>query len=484
MITFSHVLYALVTVSVILVMLFRRGVVIPTLIGTFLIGWVYKGDVISGFKAVYNANLTAAKELFTIFLIITFMVALLASLRDIGADRRMIQPIQKVFVNGHVAFFVLAIITFVISLFFWPTPAVPLIGALLIPAAVRAGLPPMGAAMAIALAGQGMALSSDYVMQVAPMLSAKGAGVPTGSVADKAMILSLITGGIAIFGAYIMNRKEIRLPVAAGDDIQEPVKMETRAGEQLDFAEAAATVETLEPSVQRWSKLLAVIVPLAMLAIVAVMAASKMGSGLGSFEGGDGAAFVGGVAVILLILSSVVFNKFHALDKISDHLVEGFVFAFKAMGPVIPIAGFFFLGNSDFSGGILSIADGAKAPAFLFDLVSSIQSHIPSNGFFMSIGILIIGIITGLDGSGFSGLPLTGSLSGALAPTVGMDPSTLAAIGQMGAIWAGGGTIVAWSSLVAVAGFSNVSVIDLARKNFLPVIIGLLVSTIVAIFVW
>ena len=58
MITMSHVLYALVTVSVILVMFFRRGVVIPTLIGTFIIGWVYKGDVISGFKAVYNANLT------------------------------------------------------------------------------------------------------------------------------------------------------------------------------------------------------------------------------------------------------------------------------------------------------------------------------------------------------------------------------------------------------------------------------------------
>src|SRR4051812_29054928 len=112
MITLSHVMYALVTVSVIVVMLFRRGVIIPTLLGTFLIGWIYKGDMISGFKAVYNANLTAAKELFTIFLIITFMVALLASLRDLGADRRMIRPIQKLIVNGHVAFFVLAFVTY------------------------------------------------------------------------------------------------------------------------------------------------------------------------------------------------------------------------------------------------------------------------------------------------------------------------------------------------------------------------------------
>jgi len=486
MLTISHAMYALVTAAVIIVMLFRRGVVIPTLIGTFLIGWMYKGDVISGFKAVYNANLTAAKELFTIFLIITFMVALLASLRDIGADKRMIQPIQRFIVNGHVAFFVLAAVTFVISLFFWPTPAVPLIGALLIPAAVRAGLPPMGAAMAIALAGQGMALSSDYVMQVAPMLSATGAGADTGVVADKALILSLITGGVAIGGAYLMNRKAIASPALSSSSAGgEAAIFRTNPDANPELAEAAATVETLPANIRRWSKILAALVPLAMLGVMVVMTVSKFADGaIGSFEGGDGAAFIGGVAIVLLILSCTVFTKINALDKISDHLVEGFVFAFRAMGPVIPIAGFFFLGNADFSGGILGIGEGETAPAFLFDLVASIQSLIPQSAMLTAFGMMIIGVITGLDGSGFSGLPLTGSLSGALAPTVGMDPSTLAAIGQMGAIWAGGGTIVAWSSLVAVAGFAGVSAIELARKNFLPVIVGLSVSTVVAVIFW
>lgn len=484
MITASHVMYAIVTVVVILVMLAKRGVVIPTLIGTFLIGWMFSGNAISGFKTVYNANLTAAKELFTIFLIITFMVALLASLRDMGADRRMIKPLQKWIVNGHIAFAVLAVVTFVISLFFWPTPAVPLLGALLMPAAIRAGLPPMGAAMAVAIAGQGMALSSDYIMQVAPMLSAKSAGVATSAVADKAMILSLITGIVSLGGAYMMVRKGIRKPVlenAPADVVampaQEPAMSEA-------FAEAAMTVETLSPADQKWSKLFAALVPLSMLAVMIVMIISKFGSGLGSFEGGDGAAFIGGVAVILLILSCTVLTKVRALDKINDHLTEGFVFAFKAMGPVIPIAGFFFLGNSDFSGSILSVAEGVKAPAFLTDIIMSIQSVIPSNQFFTALGLLVMGIITGLDGSGFSGLPLTGSLSGALAPAVGLDPSTLAAIGQMGAIWSGGGTLIAWSSLVAIAGFAGVSAIDLARKNFLPVMAGLVISTIIAILIW
>lgn len=482
MITLSHVVYAVVTISVIIVMLLRRGVVIPSLIGTFLVGWIYKGDVISGFQAVYNANLTAAKELFTIFLIITFMVALLASLRDIGADRRMIRPIQKLMINGHVAFFVLAIVTYVISLFFWPTPAVPLIGALLFPAAIRVGLPPMAAAMAAALAGQGMALSSDYIMQVAPMLSAKGAGVSTEMVADKAMILSLITGGVSITAAYLMHRKAIRKtesPVVQGEFGNSRPLAET-----AEFAQAAAAVETLPPNILKWSKIFAVLVPLSMLAVMVVMAASKFGKNMGGFEGGDGAAFIGGVAVILLILACTVFSKIGALDKISDHLTEGFVFAFKAMGPVIPIAGFFFLGNADFSKSILSLGEDAAAPAILYDLVMSVQYAIPANGFLTSFGILAIGIIAGLEGSGFSGLPLTGSLSGALGPTVGIDPSTLAAIGQMGSVWSGGGTLIAWSSLVAVAGFAGVSVIELARKNFIPVVLGLSIATVAALFIW
>ncbi len=115
--TLAHWLYAFVTLVVILTMVFRKGVVLPTLLGTFLVAWVYKGSLVTGFTAVFNANLTAAKELFSIFLIITFMVALLHSLKDLGADQQMIAPVQRIMTNGHVAFLVLVGSTFVISLF-------------------------------------------------------------------------------------------------------------------------------------------------------------------------------------------------------------------------------------------------------------------------------------------------------------------------------------------------------------------------------
>ncbi len=456
-------------------MVFKKGVVLPTLLGTFLVATVYNQSIVSGFTSVFNANLTAAQELFSIFLIITFMVALLHSLKDMGSDRQMIAPIQKFMTNGHVAYFILIGITFTISLFFWPTPAVPLICALLVPAAVRAGLPVMGAAMAVALAGQGMALSSDYVMQVAPGLSASSAGIDTALVADKALVLSLISGGIAILIAYISLRKNIRKP---GHPLIEKELAAIQGGEDRN---SKVSHETTTKS--RWTKVFAILVPLSMLIVMIYMIYTKASGGrMGGFEGGDGAAFVGGVAVLLLSLATITYNKADSLERISEHITNGFVFAFKAMGPVIPIAGFFFLGSGEFSASILSVGDAAP-PAFLFDLVQSAQTFIPDNAVLTAFGILIIGIITGLDGSGFSGLPLTGALSNAFASS-SIDAATLAAIGQMGSIWTGGGTLIAWSSLVAIAGLCGVSVMDLVRRNFFPVIIGLIVSTIVALIIW
>jgi hypothetical protein len=65
-----------------------------------------------------------------------------------------------------------------------------------------------------------------------------------------------------------------------------------------------------------------------------------------------------------------------------------------------------------------------------------------------------------------------------------MDPATLAAVGQMGAIWTGGGTLIAWSSLIAVAGFARVHILDLVRALTLPVLIALFISTISAVILF
>lgn len=473
--TAAHWMYLLGTIIIILTMLFRQNIVVPSIIVTFLVGWIFTGSFISGLQTIFNASLVAAGELFNIFLIIAIMTALLHSLKDLGTDKQMITPFQQVMKNGHISYWVIIFVTYVISLFFWPTPAVPLVGALLIPVAVRAGLPPIGAAIAISLAGQGMALSSDYVIQIAPMLTATAAGADTTILADRALVLSLITGVTAIVIAYLMLRKSI----------QKPADSHLVAWEKIDGSEEQQQ-ENLQIQKQKRSKystLFAIVVPVTFLLIIVYMFLAKFSDILPSIEGGTGAALIGGAAGVLLILATVFYNVRQSLNNVSENIVKGFLFAFKAMGPVIPIAGFFFLGSGELASKIFGLAEDAT-PSFLFDLVVAGQGIIPESAIISGFGILIIGAVTGLDGSGFSGLPLVGSLSGALSGTVGIDAETLGAIGQMGAIWIGGGTLIAWSSLVAVAGFAKVPVIDLVRKSFLPVVIGLILSTIVALWIF
>ncbi len=306
-----------------------------------------------------------------------------------------------------------------------------------------------------------MALSSDYMIQIAPMLSATAAGVEVQAVADQALILSLLTGITAILLAYLFLKRHIKRK----DDRH-----------LTKWMQGVTQIKTDVPVTWK-SKLFAIVVPLCFLLVVGYMLYTAFFTNL-SLEGGAGAALVGGLALLLLILTSLVHKPKQVFDSVSDHLIDGFLFAFKAMGPVIPIAGFFFLGSSDFSSAILQTD---ASPAFLFELVSAGQPFIPESGGWTAFGILLIGMITGLDGSGFSGLPLTGALAGALGPVSGMDPVTLAAIGQMGAVWVGGGTLIAWSSLVAVAGVSRVPAQEIVRVCFLPVIIGLIVSTLFAV---
>jgi hypothetical protein len=510
-ITAAHWVYLAGVLAVVLTMVLRANVVVPSIVATFAVALVWTHSPVSALGSIFNASFVAAKELFNIFLVIALITSLLNALKSLRSDVLMVQPFRTVMTNGHTAFFVLSAVTYVISLFFWPTPAVPLVSAVLLPAAIIAGLPPLASAMAIAIAGQGMALSSDYVIGVAPGISAKAAGaaISAAAVADRALALSLITGGVALLLAYVSIRKLIRpgseaLLVrwqsqsstgelerleAAGSFDKAAIARGTGAGYEEPLA-VDAEIRTELPIGKRhayWSKFFAILTPVGFLGVIAVMVLPKLGAGHGlpELKGGDAAALVGGMGAALMILATLAAEgPRKSLDVCADHITDGFVFAFKAMGSVLPIAGFFFMGaGGDLAAGVLNVPVG-EAPPLLFNLIQNAQEWIPHNHVLVAFGVLLVGMITGVDGSGFAGLPLTGSLAGALGPTVGLDVTTLCAVGQMGAVWTGGGTLIAWSSLIAVAGFARVSVLDMVRALLLPVLTGLFVSTICAVLFW
>jgi hypothetical protein len=555
--TAAHWIFLAGVVVILATMVMRKNIVVPAVVATFLTALVYTGSLVKGISAVFNASLTAATSLFNIFLIIAMVTAMLRSLEGLGADRRMVAPFRKVMGNGHLAWWTLVIVTYFISLFFWPTPAVPLIGAVLIPVAIRAGLRPLAAGFTVAIAGQGMALSSDYVIRVAPGLSAKAASTSANVVADRAFVLSLIVGGVALAIGYAMELRKIRRPsdewlndwesaadrgalvadaeevidedpfgsgggVTAGGGGAVPVQPRGPGGpgggvatEERELVGVGTSTHVSSPVEQQIvghgvalrgtpagqpmpaeahtiapvekplaSRIFAILVPLAYLALIVYMVVAAVSPAVPDLQGGDAAALVGGIGVLVMIGATFARNRKTFLEQSAEHIVDGLVFAFKAMGVVLPIAGFFFLGNGDFSASIMGLAPGAKGPAFLYDLVVAGQAHLPTNGLVTAFGILIVGMVAGLEGSGFSGLPLTGSLAGSLGHTAGVSSPTLAAIGQMGNIWSGGGTLVAWSSLLAVAGFARVPVVELARRCFLPVVAGLVVCTVIGVLVF
>ena len=482
--------------AIVLAMVLRANVVVPAILASFVVALSFSGSLVGATISVFNASLVAAKELFNIFLVIALMTSLLHALRAAGSDVLMVRPFQKVMTTGTRAFFMLAAGTYVISLFFWPTPAVPLMAATLLPAAIAAGLPAMGAAVALAVAGQGMALSSDYVIRVAPGISARAAGVPelAAQVADKALVLSLVTGAVALGLGYWRIRGGIKpaSPQHLAEWQQGVTLAEDRAAvaekigsfDKSSIAEGLAASEAADPAPHspRWGTLLAVVTPLVFGLVVLVMVAPALFPGLPVLRGGDAAALVGGTAALMMILATFGTMGRQAMHTVADHLVEGLVFSFRAMGTVLPIAGFFFMGAADTSGAILGVA--GKGPDLLFEVIQAWQHMIPAQPMVVAFGVLIVGMITGIDGSGFAGLPLTGALSGALAPASGLAPTTLAAVGQMGAVWTGGGTLVAWSSLIAVTGFARVPVLEAVRVLFVPVILGLVASTVVAVVIW
>ena len=79
-------------------------------------------------------------------------------------------------------------------------------GAILLPVAVRVGLPNW-VAIAMNLFGHGIALSGDFVIQGAPKLTADAAGLPVSSVVSASVPLVIVMGVVTTSVAFSSYEK-------------------------------------------------------------------------------------------------------------------------------------------------------------------------------------------------------------------------------------------------------------------------------------
>ncbi|GAA3323271.1 hypothetical protein GCM10020331_046470 [Ectobacillus funiculus] len=130
--------------------------------------------------------------------------------------------------------------------------------------------------------------------------------------------------------------------------------------------------------------------------------------------------------------------------------MKGYNSALKIFGPVIPIAALFYLGDSGFTK-IVGDFLPKGSHGIINDLGVALSHSIPVNANIAAVALTVIGAITGLDGSGFSGISLAGSIANLFGTALGHGTATLTALGQVAAIWIGGGTLIPWALIPAAA---------------------------------
>lgn len=255
------------------------------------------------------------------------------------------------------------------------------------------------------------------------------------------LIISIIVGIVTTVTAFWLLRRDLKRGMLKVEDSDSKWKATVETA-----MENAAEAKLIAPSVK---KLLALLVPLLFAIDIAIMYTAKL-------QGGD------------------------ALGKITGHLIEGFQFGFRIFGPVIPIAAFFYLGDSAFTSLFGNVLPAGSA-GLVNDPGVALANTVPLNAGIGAVTSTAVGAITGLDGSGFSGISLAGSIAKLFSVAIGSGVATLTALGKIAAIWVGGGTLIPWAVIPAAA-ICGVDPFELARRNLKPVAIGLVVTTIVAMF--
>jgi hypothetical protein len=435
----------------------RRDALLPTSLGLLVVGSILKGSLVGGLMVAFNAIMASTTDLLNIIIVIALVVMMTKTMEDMGSDRLMVAPIRSLLSSPTCSYWVIGFAMLILSWFIWPTPAVALLGALVIPCAIVGGLPPMIAGMSLSIFGKGIGLSSDFIIQGTPSVTAKMTGIPVGDLISASLPVWATVSLVAATSAFFIARKAIK--AGEGQGVQNSVTHD------LMEKKAAAVSAMVEAS--PIGRVMAWVIPLALLLDVYVMLDQKL-------KGGAATSLIGGTVLAITMVSAVFQYRDHAFAKVMDHARHGWMFAVKVFGPVVIIAGFFWLGGDS----LKDILKDKHAQGLMFDWGFYIAAHVPINTFMVSIMVTVAGILAAFDGSGYAAIPLGTSIAMALGKPIGANVAILASQAQMAAIWTGA-TLVPWGFLAVTASFAGVDPADLARRNMWPTLLGLGAGVIV-----
>src|SRR5690606_29789931 len=139
-----HYIFLVFTLLILVVMIRKRDTTLVCIAGIFLLALVATNSVSTGIMTIFNSFIFAITELLGTILIISVIVAMSTILTKSGINEIMISPFTRLIRTPTLAYWIIGILMMVISWFFWPSPAVALVGAVMLPVAVKVGLPALG----------------------------------------------------------------------------------------------------------------------------------------------------------------------------------------------------------------------------------------------------------------------------------------------------------------------------------------------------
>ncbi len=445
--TAAHWAYLVITVLLFVALVRKKEIVILSIAGILLVTLIYSRDPVFAVQALCQSVLVGFRELLPIFIGISLILAMTNAIKASGAIAVISKPMSKLNVKPNAAFLSIGIGMFIISLLIWPSPAVALMGAFLIPLAGKLGLSTLYIAVAINIFGHGIALSGDFFIQGVPSIVAESAGLSSKDIMPYLIPLWAVMSVVTVIVAFIMLNRDRKRGLVVPEENAEAMPDNTNKRKAVTS--------------------IIITVLLFVADIVAMILTNTTG---------DAATYlVSGTALIATcIICMICFKRKESSDKAMEFVTKGFASTMKIFAPALVIIAFFSLGNESMAQSIL----GENAPGFIGDFVSVIVSSVKIPDGLLAFIQTLVGSIYSIDGSGFAGLTVIGEITHGYGVTL-EQLKLLISLGQIVIIWVGGGTLIPWS-IVPVASVCKVSPMELAKKNLIPVLSGLIVTTVFA----
>lgn len=460
MITFAHWIFLLFVFLIILTLFLRKPPILAAAIGLFGVGLAESNNLIGAIQIAFRALSLATGNLLTVILLIGIVVGLTRLMKDTEADQIIIKPLLRIRTLG-VAYWVVGFVMWILTLLIWPTPAISLLGAVVIPALAKVGVNPIGLAVSLTIFGEGLGLAGDFIIQGAPSLLSKAAGIPIHMILETSIPVVLLSGTMAAIIGWSALKLFLKNEVQESDGLKSNLQNKIAKGNPQERGEHQRKLSSKKVGS------IAILVVISYLFTVILIL-------IFGIRGDGASALIGGVTLLILCLCSIIQDGRGAFLSFVEYLKEGLRFSMGVFAPIVIMSSFFFLGTKTGYQQILH-QDGL---GFFSDFAYTLSNRIPLSKWTVGFLIIVVAILGSMDGSGFSSLPLVGGIAVALGEAAGLSEVPLAVLGQVVGIWTGA-ALIPWGFSAVTAAVAGVDVQRLVKYT-LPAYF----TAVLTAFVW